>query len=72
MRVFLDNNLTLACECTGSSFVEKDHIHILTGYIKSITSNKLTKLFSKGTKYQGNWTVDYKKAKKNIITGMHF
>ena len=70
MKAFLDDNSTFSCECTGCSFVNKYHNHIITGNLKVITNNKLWKLFTKATKYRKNKTADYEKAKKSIITGI--
>ena len=62
------DNSAFPCDCLGSSFVNKDHNHIITGNLKIIDTNKLLNklhnLFSKGLKYRENRIADYQKVKK--------
>lgn len=56
MKGFLGDNFTLPCECTCSSFVDKDHNLIIKDKLRKIISNnKLLKVQSTEKK-----TADYK------------
>ena len=55
---FLDDNSTLPWECTGSPFVDKNHMN-----------NKWRKFFWKGSKYRENRIADYDKTLISSIDG---
>ena len=52
MRACFYVNVTLPCECAGSSFVDKGHYHIISRNLKVITNNKLLKYFSEAPMYR--------------------
>lgn len=70
MEAILVDNSILCYECTGSLFAERDHNHIVIGNLKTITTNKVHKRFSKGPEYWGNRTSDYEKANESVVAGI--
>ena len=68
MNVFFDDKSCFFCECTGSTFVDKDHNYILTATLIIINYNKLRELFSKCPNHCENRTAGYQKAKESVIT----
>ena len=71
-RTVVDGNSNFPCECTGNSFVGKDHNHIITGNLKIITDNKLHKFFSKCPAYREIRAADCEKAEEIKIAGIKF
>ena len=52
VRGFLQGNTILPCNCSGSRFIDKDHLNIVTGDLRIVGNNKLSTLFTKGPKYR--------------------
>ena len=46
----IDDLSPYPCFCYGSSFVNKDHGHIVTGDLRIVKNNELRKIFVKGPK----------------------
>ena len=65
-----DDLSTYPCFCNGSSFVDKDHGHIVTGDLRIVQNNKLRKIFVKGPKYREPSLIDFEKAKDCIDKGL--
>ena len=61
---------TFPCNCNGSSFVDSDHGHIITGDLRIVENNKLRKLFVKGPKYREPSKLDFSKAESCITEGL--
>mgnify|MGYP001792462320 CR=1 FL=1 len=66
-----DNVASYPCNCEGSSFVNKDHGHIVTGDLRIVQNGKLRKLLIKGPKYREPSTIDFLKAKDSIVNGVN-
>ena len=49
-KVILQKNSILSYNCVDSGFI--DHQHAVTGDWRNLENNKLTKLFTKGSKYK--------------------
>ena len=49
---FLIDPYSVPCHCEDSPFKDQDHGHILTGNLKTVSDNKLRKIFSKGPRYR--------------------
>lgn len=65
--------ITLFCAMNAQVlylFAERDHNHIVIGNLKTITTNKVHKRFSKGPEYWGNRTSDYEKANESVVAGI--
>ena len=59
------------CHCNGSSFVDSDHGHVVTGDLRIVDNNKLRKLFVKGPKYREPSVIDFNKARECITAGIN-
>ena len=59
--------MILSIHCTGSPFVDKDHIHIIRANLRKYEDTELCKFFSKVLQYRENKMSYYQKAKENII-----
>ena len=54
------------CFCSGSSFCDPHHGHIVTGDLRIIENSKLRKLLAKGPNYREKKTINYSKCIKEI------
>ena len=64
---FIQDNSILPCQCSNSSFSDKNHGHIISGDLRLIKNNKLRKLFSKGPKYRENKFLDWNLVEETIL-----
>ena len=63
VKTFLDDNSTLACDCTCSPFVDNDHNHIITDHSKKLLITKSYANFSlKVQRYHESKSADFPKA----------
>ena len=60
-----------SCNCAGSDFTDKDHMHVVTGDLRNVGNNKLKKLFTKGSRYRENNNISCRIAKSTIIEGFN-
>ena len=70
LDTFLQDETILPCNCEGSIFTDSHHKHIITGDLRLVTNNKLRKLLVKGPKYREPVTIDFDKAKEEIIASI--
>ena len=64
---FLDN---MKCDCVTSSFCDPHHRHVITGNLNIIEHNALKKLFSKGPNFREKRTINFPRARKDIISAV--
>ena len=64
---FIQNNSILPCQCSNSSFSDKNHGHIISGDLRLIKNNKMRKLFSKCPKYRENKFLDWNLVEETIL-----
>ena len=62
--------MAFPCSCAVSSFIDKDHGHILTGDMHIIKSNKQKKLICSGPTHRESKSVDFNSAKGKILEGI--
>ena len=67
VKAFLDDNITLPCDCTDYPIVKKQYKHIITVNIMVILIE--IKRFSKCLNHCENRIADYQKSEKNMMTG---
>ena len=68
---FVKDETSLPCHCAGSSLADPFHKHIVSGDIDGIVKNKeLADLLRKGPTYREPVTVDFEKARKEILSGI--
>ena len=58
------------CECFKSSFVDKDHGHIITGDLRIIENEHLQKLISIGSNYREPKGLNWKKCREVVVNGL--
>ena len=58
------------CACKNSSFINKDHGHIITGDLRLIENQSLRKIISKGPNYREPKTINWGKCKNVISEGL--
>ena len=58
------------CDCQNSSFLNKDHGHILTGDLRIINNKHLRKLMSKGPNYREPKSINWNRCKDTIREGI--
>ena len=63
----VDNILHMECDCSNSQFCDSDHKHVITGKLDIVNNAKLRKLLSKGPNFREKRTINFNKAKKDII-----
>ena len=68
MKTLFDDNFALPHECIDSTFMDKDHCHVIVSDLKIVNNNNLHNLLSNGPKYHENKIANYQKAKESIIT----
>ena len=68
---FLNNENSLPCNCENSPFADSHHGHIVTGDLRLVTNAKLRKLLVKGPKYREPVTINFVKAKDEIVEGVN-
>ena len=61
-----ETNAPFPCSCSGSTFCDPHHGHIVTGDLRIIQNPKLRKLLTKGPNYRENKTINYSKCAKEI------
>ena len=61
-----ETNAPFPCSCSGSTFCDPHHGHIVTGDLRIIENPKLRKLLTKGPNYRENKTINYSKCTKEI------
>lgn len=64
---FVKNRNNDQFSCSDSSFIDKDHDHILTGDLMISENSKLCKLICKGPKFREKRCINFQEAKKNIF-----
>jgi len=74
-NINIDDQLTygtnlINCECHKSSFVNKDHGHIVTGDLRIIENKHLRKLISKGPNYREPKNINWNKCKEVVENGL--
>ena len=57
----------MECDCSNSQFCDSDHKHVITGKLDIVNNAKLRKLLSKGPNFREKRTINFNKAKKDII-----
>lgn len=68
MKTLFDDNFALPHECIDSTFMDKDHCHVIVSDLKIVNNNNLRNLLSNGPKYHENKIANYQKAKESTIT----
>ena len=63
----IEDILNMECDCHNSHFCDEDHGHVITGNLAIVNNSKLRKLLSKGPNYREKRTINFNKAKKDII-----
>ena len=61
-----ETNAPFPCSCSGSTFCDPHHGHIVTGDLRIVDNPKLRKLLTKGPNYRENRTINYSKCTKEI------
>ena len=64
---FLDD---MNCNCSESSFCDPYHKHVITGNLNIVQHNALKKLLSKGPNFREKKTINFSKAKNDIISSL--
>ena len=71
LNAFLRDETILPCNCVNSPFVDDHHGHIITGDLRIVTDSKLRNLLSKGPNHREPVTLDFDKAKEEILSGIN-
>ena len=58
------------CECHNSPFIDSNHDHIVTGDLRIIQNQKLRQLLAKGPNFREPKTINWKKCREEITTGL--
>ena len=58
------------CNCQNSPFVDEHHGHVITGDLSIVENRKLKKLLSKGPNYREPKTINWRNAKKQILSSV--
>ena len=64
---FLKNRNNDLFSCSDSSFIDKEHGHILTGDLMISENSKLSKLICNGPIFREKRSINFQEAKKNIF-----
>ena len=67
---FLADNSILPCDCEHSTFVNRDHGHVMSGDLNIIPHRKLRTLLAKGPKYREPLPFSCDRAKDEILVGL--
>ena len=70
LNAFLRDETILPCNCANSPFIDNHHGHIITGDLKVVTDSKLRNLLSKGPSHREPVTLNFDKAKEEILSGI--
>ena len=61
----------IECDCQQhNNFVNENHGHVLTGYLRIITNSKLRKLASKGPNFREAMSINWNKCTREIEIGL--
>ena len=71
LNEFLRDETILPCNCANSPFIDNHHGHIITGDLKIVTDSKLRNLLSKGPNHREPVTLNFDKAKEEILSGVN-
>jgi len=71
LDAFLRDETILPCNCANSPFIDSHHGHIITGDLKVVTDSKLRNLLSKGPSHREPVTLNFDKAKEEILSGIN-
>ena len=61
-----DDLKNMQCSCSESTFIDKDHGHVITGDLMIIKNKKLRQLFQKGPNHREKQTMNWKKAQETL------
>ena len=61
---------TMVCDCLNSSFCDPYHQHVITGNLNIVQHSALKKLLSKGPNFREKRTINFSKAKSDILSSL--
>ena len=60
----------IECDCQSSPYCDPDHGHVITGNLNIVQNNSLKKLLSKGPNFREKKTINFSKAKSDIVSAL--